>query len=377
MRVAIVINTSWNIFNFRFGLVKALLAQQHEVHAISPTDAYTPKLIDAGCKFTPIDIDNTGTNPLKDFALTSALYKVYKKINPDIILHFTIKPNIYGTIAAQLLGIPVINNVSGLGTIFLQKNIASNVAMPLYKLAFKFPKKVFFQNDDDCQLFIDLKLIKEDKTEILPGSGIDTEFFKPLKADDGRLFTFLIIARLIREKGILEYVEAAQLLKDKGIAAEFQILGAKAPNHKRKISPEKIDSWNNMGVIRYLGEVEDVRPIIRNADCVVLPSYREGTPRTLLEAASMGKPIVASDVPGCNHVVTDHFNGFLCRVKDVHDLAAKMEQMIEVGEKKRNWMGANSREKISKDYGEHIVIDKYLSAIAEILDHELVGNKAF
>lgn len=364
MRIAIVLNTSWNIYNFRMNFVKTLLAQGHEVYTVAPHDEYTHFLTEAGCHHTDVKMDSRGANPIKDFLLIFELRAIYKKIKPDIILHYTIKPNVYGTLAAASLRIPAINNVCGLGTIFLKDNFVSKVAIWLYKLAFRFPKRVFFQNPDDLNLFIDKKLITRTKTDLLPGSGIDLKRFVPVGYHRNKTFTFLLISRLITDKGILEFIDAIHKLRSKGFQAKFQILGAKDPIHARGISLETIDSWITSGTIEYLGTSNDVRPFISKADCIVLPSYREGTPRTLLEAAGSAKPIIATDVPGCHHVVKDGFNGLLCKLKDADDLALKMESMANFDDDTLRAMGLNGRKKVEAEFDESIVIEKYLTAIA-------------
>src|ERR1041385_5738816 len=222
MRIAIVLNTSWNIYNFRMNFVKALLDEGHEVHTIAPKDDYTHFLIEAGCIHHNLKMDSRGANMIKDSLLVFELISKYREIKPDVILHYTIKPNVYGTLAAAILRIPSINNVCGLGTIFLKKNWVSSVAIALYKLAFRFPKKVFFQNPDDLTLFVENKLIKPSVTDILPGSGIDLNHFKPADFSRNKKFTFLLVSRLITDKGILEYIQAIQQLKSAGIDARFQ-----------------------------------------------------------------------------------------------------------------------------------------------------------
>ncbi|MBS1950973.1 MAG: glycosyltransferase family 4 protein [Cytophagales bacterium] len=366
MKIAIVLNTSWNIYNFRMNFVKTLLDQGHEVHTIAPHDDFTPLLVNAGCHHHDVKMDSRGANPVKDFLLIFELRSIYKAVKPDIILHYTIKPNVYGTLAAASLRIPSINNVCGLGTIFLKKNIVSQVAISLYRLAFRFPKKIFFQNPDDLQLFVTKKLVSVTKTDLLPGSGVDLTRFLPVEFSRNKPFTFLLVSRLITDKGILEYVEAIKKLKSKGIQAKFQILGAKDPVHSRGIKLEVIDEWIQSGTFEYLGTAKDVRPYIQQADCIVLPSYREGTPRTLLEAASSAKPIITTDVPGCHHVVKDGFNGLLCQMKDADDLAEKMEIMAACDDHTLQQMGKNGRHKIETEFDEKIVISKYLSAINHI-----------
>ena len=364
MRIAIVLNTSWNIFNFRMNFVKALRANGHEVHTIAPVDDYTHFLKEAGCTHHPVRMDSRGANPIKDSALVVELFTIYRRIRPDIILHYTIKPNVYGTLAASLLRIPVINNVCGLGTVFLKDNFVSAIAILLYKISFRFANKVFFQNPDDLKLFLDKKLVRKQAVDLLPGSGIDLAKFAPMNFRRNDKFTFLLISRLITDKGIYEYIEAIQNLRTNGIDARFQVLGALDPEHKRGIQKAVIDQWIQDGTIEYLGTTDNVREYIEQADCIVLPSYREGTPRTLLEAASSCKPIIATDVPGCNHVVVHNYNGLLCKLKDGQDLADKMISMSRLGETQLRNFGLNGRAKIEAEYDESIVINKYLAALS-------------
>ena len=363
MRIAVVLNTSWNIYNFRMSLVRTLLAQGHEVHTIAPKDGFTHLLQDEGCTHHHLRMDSRGANPAKDAALIFELFFIYRKVRPDIILHYTIKPNVYGTLAAALLKIPVINNVCGLGTVFLNNSLVSDIAILLYKISFRFAQKVFFQNPEDLKLFVTRKIVKSEVVDLVPGSGIDLDKFKPFPFNRNRIFTFLLISRLITDKGILDYIEAVKILKKDGFSARFQILGAMDPEHKRGIQVDTIREWIDTDTIEYLGTTNDVRIYIEHADCIVLPSYREGTPRTLLEAASSGKPIIASDVPGCNHVVVDHYNGFLCRMQDAADLAAKMRQLAAVGDEKLAQFGRNGRLKMEAEYNENLVINKYLRAL--------------
>ncbi|QOI96043.1 MAG: glycosyltransferase family 4 protein [Flammeovirgaceae bacterium] len=366
MRVAVVLNTSWNIYNFRMNLIKSLQARGHEVHTVAPNDDYTQRLIEAGCTHHEVRMDSRGANPVKDIALVFELRSIYRRIKPDVILHYTIKPNVYGTLAAAGLRIPVINNVCGLGTAFLKNDLISRVAVFLYRLSFRFARKVFFQNPDDLNLFLAKKLVRPGTVDLLPGSGIDLTRFSPVALKNNVPFTFLLISRLITDKGILEYVDAVKKLKAEGIEAKFQILGAIDEEHKRGISKTLVNEWIQSGTIEYLGTTEDVRAFIEQAHCIVLPSYREGTPRTLLEAASSARPIIATDVPGCNQVVDDHVNGFLCKRKDAADLADKMRKMASLDPQSLNRLGQNGRKKMEAQYDESIVINKYLEALTEI-----------
>ena len=349
------------------GLVRKLLSLGHDVIAIAPNDRHSEKLVKAGCQFENLTMDSRGISPLRDAALVIELFKIYKRTTPDIILHFTIKPNIYGTLAAHWLKIPVINNVSGLGTVFLWKNIASRLAIKMYRLVFRYADFVFFQNSDDKDHFLEMVGLRNLKSDVLPGSGIDITKFHPNGKLRNKKFTFLLIARLLIDKGIEEYIEAIKLLRKEGVDAKFQLLGNIDTDHKRGIPLVKIKNWINEGYVDYKGSTDDVKSYINKADCIVLPSYREGTPRTLLEGASMGKALIASDVAGCNSVVIDGVNGYLCRVKDANDLALKMKQMSELSTEALISMGKESRILIENTYNEDFVVQKYISTISTLI----------
>ena len=343
--------------------IKALQAEGHEIHTVAPEDKYTHTLKEAGCIHHNVRMDSRGANPIKDLALVVELGLIYKKMRPDVILHYTIKPNIYGTLAAAILKIPVINNVCGLGTVFLKNNLTSAIAVQLYRFSFRFAKKVFFQNPEDREMFLNKNLVKEEASDLLQGSGIDVNHFTPTTSVKNNRFTFLLISRLITDKGILEYISAIESLKKKGKDFRFQLMGAPDPHHKRGIKESVINKWIAEGTVEYLGTTDDVRPFINSADCIVLPSYREGTPRTLLEAASSAKPIITTDVPGCHQVVEHRVNGLLCKMKDADDLALKMDEMSQLPESLLKMYGSNGRAKVVTHYDEKLVINKYLDTL--------------
>ena len=368
MRVAIVINTSWNIWNFRASLVRALQAAGHEVLAIAPPDDYSQRLeTELGCRYVPILMENKGTNPIKDALLTRRFYQIYRREKPDVVLHYTIKPNIYGSIAARLAGIPSINNVSGLGTVFIVKNFVSKVALGLYRFAFRFPHKVFFQNGDDQQLFLEHGLVRRQITDVLPGSGVDVNRFKPAVAFTRQQpFVFLMVARVLYEKGVVEYFEAARIVREAVPGTRLQLLGGLDEAGGVGVPRATFEEWLKSGDIEYLGRSDDVASHLHRADCVVLPSYREGTPKTLLEAAACGKPIVTTDVPGCRETVVDGYNGYLCQVRSGSDLAAKMLQVLQLPAADLERMARASRELAQTKFDEQIVLQKYLAAVAEV-----------
>lgn len=366
MRIGICINRSWNIYNFRRGLVQALLDDGHEVIAIAPSEpAYNQKLIEMGCEFVPVEMEAKGSNPLQDFKLTAKLRKAYQQAKLDIVLQYTIKPNIYGTLAAKSLGIAAINNVTGLGTVFIRKNLTARAAYLLYKLSFRFPKKVFFQNQDDRNLFLEMGLVNKKITGLLPGSGVNLQYFTPSPTKREEPFRFLMIARLLYDKGIVEYVEASRILKSQGINCVCQILGRVETDAGLGVTEQQVKSWEEEGLIQYLGLSDDVRKEIRPAHCVVLPSYREGTPRTMLESSSMSKPLVATDVAGCRETVEEGYNGYLCEVKNPASLAEAMSKVYHLEEKALEEMGNNSRKMAENKFDEQLVINAYKQAIQD------------
>src|SRR3954469_12978789 len=377
-RVVISINTAWNIANFRAGLIRALQAHGWEVVAIAPPDEHAQRLIDMGCRFVPLEMDNKGTNPARDARLFLRYLRTLRRERPAAFLGYTIKPNVYGSLAAHSLGIPVINNVSGLGTAFIRDTWITRVGKGLYRLALRGPqtaffqtettRSVFFQNEDDRLVFVDNKLVAPDRTALVPGSGIDLQRFKPAEAPRRHQgFRFLLIARLLYDKGVEEFVDAARLIKTTHPQARCALLGFLDAENRTAVSRDDVDRWVSEGIIEYLGSSDDVRPFIAEADCVVLPSYREGTPRTLLEAAAMAKPLIATDVPGCREVVEDGQNGFVCRVKDARDLAAKMMAMMEMAPADRRAMEEASRKKMERQFDEQFVIDAYLGRLKAAL----------
>lgn len=366
MKIVICINTAWNILNFRQGLIKALLHDGHEVIALAPHDPFADELVALGCQFVDMPMPNGGTNPIDDLRLLSRMKAYFRKERPDVLLSYTAKPNIYGSMAARAVGIPVINNVAGLGAVFISKSLLTVVVKILYRHALRSSTRVFFQNATDRDLFVAERLVDVKRTDLVPGSGIDLQRFQPqTKERAGGPFRFLLIGRMLRDKGVVEFVEAARQLARRHHNVEFALLGAADYDNPAAISRQQVDEWVNEGVVMYLGTRKDVRAEIAAADCVVLPSYREGTPRTLLEAAAMAKPIVATDAVGCREVVANGENGLLCRVADVADLADKLEQMLLLGDETRAKMGAAGRLKMQREFDECLVIEHYRQAVAE------------
>jgi glycosyltransferase involved in cell wall biosynthesis len=368
MKVLIALNTAWNLVNFRGGLIRALVSAGYEVVAVAPPDEFVPRLQALGCRYEPMPMDNQGTHLGRDLLLLWRLYRLLRRERPAVYLGYTIKPNVYGSLAARALGIPVVNNISGLGAVFIKDTWLTRLVRHLYRLALSRSARVFFQNEDDRRLFVEEELVRQEVTDMMPGSGVELARFKATQLPaGGHNIRFLLIARMLWDKGVGEYVAAARMIKRHGANAECCLLGFLDVQNPAAISRAQMDEWVGEGIVTYLGETDDVRPHISAATCVVLPSYREGTPRTLLEAAAMARPIITTDAVGCREVVDDGVNGFLCRTKDASDLAQKMERMIALSPEARTEMGQCGREKVERQFDEQIVIRKYLETIAEIV----------
>jgi glycosyltransferase involved in cell wall biosynthesis len=372
MRIGIVINATWNVYNFRLPLVKALLYENHEVVVFTPYDDTADELKKIGCRHRDIVMENKGANPLQDLKLISKYISLFKEEALDVVLSYTIKPNIYATIAAKYCRIPVLANVTGLGTVFLQKGFAPMFGKLGLRFALPLTHKVFFQNPDDHQTLVHAKYIRDSKTEILSGSGIDLEEFVPIEIPANHKFTFTMVARAIYDKGIIEYVEAAKILRGEGYDFEFRLLGALEPQKGLGVDKETVSQWEKLGLIRYFPHTRDVKPYIAQSDCIVLPSYREGTPRSLIEAASMAKPIITTDVPGCRETVIPNYNGLLCEVKSASDLAAKMKEIAALPAEKLKEMGKNSRKLAELKFDVRDHIKSYFQAIEQCTGKNLI-----
>ena len=352
------------MYNFRRSLFAALIREGYRVTVIAPADdTFRPKLEAAGCSFVPVEIRAKGINPFHDLKLCAALFCRLRKLRPDFCFFYTIKPNIYGCMAAALAGIRHIAVTTGLGYTFIARNPVAWLARRLYRLSFRTAEQVWFLNEDDRQAFLQEKLVKEEKTYILKGEGVDTEFFSGKDDSSGKPVSFLLMARMLWDKGVGEYVEAARVLKKKYPDAAFRLLGFVGVDNPSAIPLQTIRSWCEEGVVEYLGTAPDVRPHIAAASCVVLPSYREGIPVSLLEGSSMGKPLVTTDAAGCRDTVDDGLTGYVCRLHDAESLAEAMEKIIRMTPGERLRMGAAGREKMKREFSAHRIAGCYREAL--------------
>ncbi len=364
-KIAFVGNSAKTMYNFRFGVIKSCMDADYDVTVIAVPDFDTTRYTNAGIHFIPITIDSHGTHIWNDLSTLRQLYKIYRQQHFDLIFHFTIKPVIYGSIAARLLKVKYIDVITGLGIVFINHTWITKVVERLYKHVLQAACECWFLNDDDRQLFLHKRLITPNKTRLLPGEGVNTTLFTPTTNTSPDL-SFLYCGRLLVEKGVCEYAEAARIIRTKYPDVTFNILGGF--DTSSAISPHTIQQWVDEGIINYLGETTNVIPYVANTSCVVLPSsYREGVPRSLMEAAAMEKPIITTNTAGCRDVVREGINGYLCKVKDVDSLVACMEKIITLTSQEREAMGQKGREFIVKNYDERIIINIYHKTLHQYL----------
>jgi glycosyltransferase involved in cell wall biosynthesis len=366
--VLLVSNTSWSIANFRSRLICRLMEDGYRVTAVAPLDEHTERVKALGCGFEALPMDNAGTNPLKDLALLFRLWHLIKKHRASALLTFTVKPNVYGSIAAWSEGVPCVCNVTGLGTAFLKEDWVPLLVSRLYRFALSRAEHSFFQNSDHRDDFVARKLVPELRSSLLPGSGVDTERFAPRQKPEENqpVFRFLLFGRMLYDKGVGEFVQAARALKPRFPGVEFVLMGFLDAANRSAISVAQIDAWRSEGVIRFIEAKNDVRDVIADADCVVLPSYTEGMPRSLLEAAAMGKPIIASDIPGCRQIVKNGENGFLVAPRDSQSLAAAMATMLEMPARDQRVLGERARLRVEEEFDERIVVDRYRAVLRSL-----------
>ena len=342
----------------------------YQVCVVAPEDEYAEKIKAEGIPFFPVrKLKRFSINPVHDLILYKEYVKVYSTLKPAFIFHYTIKPNIYGTLAARFCQIKCISITTGLGNAFAIKGLLRSFAKKLYKFSSLFALEVWFLNSTDRELFIKNHIIPEHKSFVLPGEGINTSRFKSLvSVYKSGSNTFLLFSRMQYDKGVQTFVEATRILKKKGYDFSAQLLGQLDMNNPEAISLDTIDAWQQEGIISYLGTVTDVKAYIDSADIIVLPSYyMEGVPRVLLEAACMCKPIITTRNTGCAEVVDDGVNGYLCEAKNVEDLALQMEKFLHLPSEEREKMGIAGRRKVEEKFDEKIIIDIYKSKLEQYL----------
>jgi glycosyltransferase involved in cell wall biosynthesis len=365
--IAFVSNSAWSIYNFRLDVIRYLMDHGFHVLVIAPDDEYSSCLQQSGCRFIPIEFSNKTENPFSDLQFYRQLKAIYSKHRPDFIFHYVAKPNIYGSLAAASVGIPSVAVITGLGYPFAKRNLLYRIVKQLYKVALRKTREVWFLNNEDAKVFISEKIVNIEKLKILPGEGVNTDFFSAhhvSRKKENEPFTFLMSTRLLKSKGIGLYADAARILRKKNYDVRFELIGFFEQSHPDSISQDDLDRWAKEGLIHYSGFAKDVRPFLRQADCFVFPSfYNEGVPRCLMEAASMELPVVTSNNRGCKEVVVNNTTGYLCKVQDPFDLADKMETMINLSVEERQRMGRNGRALVIGKFNVRKVAEEYMDTL--------------
>lgn len=350
-------------------LMRAFAGMGYEIILLMPDESnYFSKLANLGYKCVALKIYSRSLNPFKDLALLVRLSKYFKQLQPDIILSFTIKPNLFGAIAAWFTKTPLIANVTGLGYVFINKGFITRIAIMLYKIAFRKAQFIFCQNEDDFELLKQNRIFNDlSKVAVIPGSGVDLTKFAYIGIKQNPDIKFLYAGRLLWDKGLGELVAAFEQVRKKYKNIKLIFIGDYFFNNPAAIMPEQIEHWVSNGLIEYRGMVDNVSDVIAEVDCMILPSYREGMPRSLLEASSMGKPIITVDSIGCKNVVEDGVTGYMAKVRDVDSLAFAMLKFIKLPLADKIQMGINGRAKMKREFDQKIVIEKYMSIANELL----------
>ena len=368
-KILISANVIFTIANFRIELIKFLLLRNYEIVCVASKDELSGNaeevLEKLGVRFIEVSVSRKGLNPIEDLKYLLNLIKIYKNEKPNTVMHFTIKPNIYGTLACRFLKIPSINTINGLGSGIIKENFLSKILKVMYKTALKFSYKTFFQNNDDKEFFINNNLVSTQRVGIVPGSGVDTQSFNTCTSNTKEL-TFILIARLLKDKGIYEYIEAIKSIKKTNKHAIFLLAGQFDFGNPSAITQDEVKAWTDGNIIQFIGKTDDIKNFFTISDVVVLPSYREGLSRVLIEAASASKPIITTNVPGCKDVVDDSVNGFLCEVKNSSSLEISLKSMIELNETKIYDMGLESKKIAQSRFDKDIVNSIYLKEIEKI-----------
>lgn len=360
-------NTAFSIANFRGGVIRSLIAEGHKVVVVAPRDGYVSSIEQMGASFEEWDLSGRSTNVANEIRAMARLRRIYRRVDADLAFHYTIKSVIYGAIVGRLTKTPFVSVITGLGYVFLNKGLVSSLAKAFYRLTLGWSRSIWFLNQDDHKLFNELRLVGPSHcVEVLPGEGVDLSRFtarqtEPSHRNEGLIL--LMVGRLIVDKGVLELIEAARNIRRQYPQTRFRLLGAVGDDNPTAIREAQLNEWLDEGVVEYLGTLQDVRPAINAADAVLLPSYREGLPRSLLEAAAMSKPVIATDVPGCREVVVEGVSGFLCKARSAADLERCLITFLRLTPQARLEMGREGRKLVEERFDERLVVGRYLDVL--------------
>lgn len=361
MRIIILSNSDIGLYNFRLELIERLLADGHQVVISSPYGERIEPLKALGCSFCETEMSRHGTNPFKELKLIKEYKRLLAKEKPDVVFSYTIKPNIYGALACKVFGIPCVANITGLGTAVENDGLLQKITVFLYRRALKSAQRVFFQNSENMRFFADRK-IAPGKHALLPGSGVNLRRFVPLEYPSDTTIGFVFLSRIMKEKGIDQYLEAAEYIHKKYPATVFHVCGFCEQAYE-----EKLLSLQSQHVIVYHGMVSDVRTVLKDIHCTVHPTYYpEGMSNVLLESAACARPVITTDRAGCREVIDDGVNGFICRQKDGRDLIRQIEKFLTLSHEQRKEMGFAGRRKVEKEFDRQLVVDAYMRELQDV-----------
>ncbi len=368
MKTLLFANTAWYLYNFRLPLAEALRAEGFEVVLVSPGDEFSARLTQAGFRWIEFPFSRKGRNPIRELTTILRLIPLYRQEKPDFVHHFTIKCVLYGSIAARITGINrVINSITGLGYLFIGNSTGQKLIRPLIRILYRLAlreTRVIFQNADDRGQFLSNRLATLDQTTIVRGSGVDVERFVPTPEPHDRM-QILLPARMLWDKGVAEFVDAARSLKREFPEAHFMLAGDTDPQYPAAVPESLLRDWQREGVIEWLGWQGNMPEVIAKSNIVCLPSYREGLPKTLIEAAACSRPLVAFDAPGSREVVLPGETGYLAKFKDVPDLIACLRKLI-MNPDDRKRMGENARKLAESEFSTRRIIRETLEVYSKL-----------
>lgn len=377
MKVIFFANTDWYLYNFRLAFAHFLRDRGFEVVMLSPVGSFGPLLEAQGFRWLGLDMDRRSLNPARELALIRRISAVYAAEEPDIVHHFTIKCVVYGSLIARWHGVRNrVNAVTGMGYVFSDEGFRARLLRPVVRNLIRATlggdgSRLILQNKDDLAAFVAAELASTESTHVIMGSGVDTSRFRPrTSARRSGAMRVLLASRLLWDKGIREYIEAAGLVKEAGLSVEFLLAGNPDPGNPASVPEAQITKWQESAAVQYLGHVSDMPRLLADIDVAILPSYREGVPRSLLEAAACGLPIITTDVPGCREVVRHGFNGLLVPARDPAALAAAIRFMYERPEERTN-MGSAARDTVLSAFDQRIVFEKTFSVYRDLLSPAL------
>lgn len=378
-KIVFIANTAWSMYNFRRGLLSALISKGVTVYVLAPFDAYAARLESIGVQYKPLKhLAARGFNPVTDMRLLLEIRRLLRSIRPDLVFTYTVKPNIYGVIAAASSRFPVIAVITGLGYGLAQPGLLSTIVRMLYAVSLKRAEAVWFLNAEDLSYFCKNRSLNRERAELIPGEGVDVGYFnRTVPFPTGLPVRFLYAGRLLYDKGVGEFVEAVERLRREGLPVAGALLGFTDVANPSAVSRETVDRWEVDGRIEYWGETDDVRPFLQRASCLVFPSYySEGIPRCLLEAGSMAIPAITTDHVGCRDVVVDGETGYLVAPRDVTSLAEKMRAFVALSDEEKLRMGEKARERVTSLFSEKQILAIYCREIARFVRSGTIGDPA-